>query len=160
MVDKQEYHGLKKLLDAYEQARQVYDPKRYERGGGYDQDECNKFKRSAGIPVNTTTDKMNQWRAKVEYYEFVDKPPVRYFSYINETHHTMGCWTGGIVLGSVSFGRAWKDNFGGTRVPITVQGINGCTYYGTYYKSAGDYCRIKMSVKDQHQIRQMVMFRG
>jgi hypothetical protein len=36
---------------------------------------------------------------------------------------------------------------GDTRVSIRVYAINGCVYHGTYYKSAGNYARVKISAK-------------
>jgi hypothetical protein len=54
-------------------------------------------------------------------------------------------WTGD-NLGAVQFGRAWQDNFGGVRIPISVRAITGDDYHGTYFASAGDYARIKKCV--------------
>lgn len=98
----------------------------------------------------------------LEVYEFVADPPERYFLYVKapriackggigsaEDVHYGGSglattWTGE-KLGDVQFGRTWRSVFGDTRVSVSVYGINGKTYHGTYYKSAGDYARVKMS---------------
>lgn len=57
----------------------------------------------------------------------------------------------GDKLGDVTFGREYKTptrgHFPSVRVPITVRGINGVTYHGTYFKSSGDYARVKASAK-------------
>ena len=90
----------------------------------------------------------NEEISAIEVYEFINDPPERYFAYINEKDKTMTTWTGDIlgkVLGLWSLG--WRSNFGDIRVSIEVIGINGKRYHGTFYKSAGDYCRIK-SYKD------------
>ena len=84
----------------------------------------------------------NEDRTEIELYEWQNDPPADYFLYINVKTRQATTWTGAI-LGSVGFGRVWRDNFGGTRQSITVYGTNGRTYHGTYYKSSGDYARIK-----------------
>jgi len=83
----------------------------------------------------------NEERSEMELYEWLVDPPVRYFAYVKESTGQITTWMGD-VLGAVSFGREWRDNFGGTRVPVSVRGSNGRRYHGTYYKSAGDYCRL------------------
>jgi hypothetical protein len=84
----------------------------------------------------------NEERSALEVFEFVTNPPDKYFLYIREEDRTATTWTGD-KLGNVLFGREYRDNFGGRRVPITVRGINGKTYHGTYYKSSGNYARIR-----------------
>jgi hypothetical protein len=86
-------------------------------------------------------DATNEERSAVELYEFMTDPPARYALYINEKTRKATTWTGDI-LGDAYFGTEWRDNFGGLRVSIDVVGINGIHYYGTYYKSAGNYARI------------------
>jgi hypothetical protein len=75
-------------------------------------------------------------------FEFVANPPDKYFLYISEADRTATTWTGE-KLGDVSFGREFRDNFGGKRQPINVRAVNGKTYHGTYYKSSGNYARIR-----------------
>lgn len=84
----------------------------------------------------------NEERSAIESYEFAHDAPLKKFLYINAEKRTATTWTGE-VLGAVEFGREFRDNFGGRRVPITVRAINGWIYSGTYYKSAGDYARVK-----------------
>jgi hypothetical protein len=85
----------------------------------------------------------NDERSALEVFEFCTNPPDKYFLYINEKNHTATTWTGE-TLGRVFLGREYRDNFGGRRVPITVRGINGLTYHGTYFKSSGDYARVRV----------------
>ena len=87
-------------------------------------------------------DVTNEEQSAVEVYEFLRDKPGRYFLYINEKKAKATTWTGE-KLGKVVFGREYRDNLGGVRVPIDVYAINGLRYYGTYYKSSGDYARIK-----------------
>ena len=84
----------------------------------------------------------NAERSSLEVYEFCRDKPERYFLYINVDQRTATTWTGE-KLGFVSFGKSWRDNFGGTRVHIRINAVNGCHYYGTYFKTAGDYARVK-----------------
>jgi hypothetical protein len=96
-------------------------------------------------PTNVP-DVSNEERSALEVFEFCQTPPDKYFLYIREKDHTATTWTGD-VLGQVSFGREWRDSFGGRRVPVTIRAINGLTYHGTYFKSAGDFARIRQSKK-------------
>jgi hypothetical protein len=95
---------------------------------------------SETMPYSKIVD--NDFRSAIEVWEFNYDIPDRYFLYISESKKIATTWTGQL-LGSVIFGREFRDNFGGKRVPVTVYAVNGCVYYGTYYKSAGDYARIK-----------------
>jgi len=52
-------------------------------------------------------------------------------------------WTGE-KLGDVQFGTSFRSSFGDERVSIRVYAVNGKIYAGTFYKSAGDYARVKM----------------
>jgi len=88
-------------------------------------------------------DVTNDERSALEVFEFVTNPPDRYFLYINPQKQTATTWTGE-TLGQVSFGREYRDNFGGKRVPIMVRAVNGRVYHGTYFKSSGDYARIRV----------------
>jgi hypothetical protein len=83
----------------------------------------------------------------MEVYEFCANPPERYFLYVEVQGHGYGIvttWTGDL-LGHFTHGREYRSSFGDVRVPITVKAINGRTYHGIYYESAGSYARIKMS---------------
>lgn len=87
----------------------------------------------------------NELRGAVEYYEWMRDKPRKYFIYVNEQARLATTWNG-VMLGAVMFGREYRGNMGDVRVPITVRGLNGLSYRGTYYKSAGDYARITAHV--------------
>jgi hypothetical protein len=89
-------------------------------------------------------DVTNDERSALEIFEFRSNPPDKYFLYINEDKHTATTWTGD-VLGQVTFGSEYRDNFGGKRQPVWVRGINGKQYHGTYFKSSGNFARIRQS---------------
>lgn len=85
----------------------------------------------------------NDERSAIEVFEFVTNPPESCALYIDEAKAIATTWTGD-KLGTVTFGHAFTDNFGGRRVPVSIRAINGRNYSGTYYKSAGDYARVRM----------------
>lgn len=85
----------------------------------------------------------NDERSAIEVYEFVRDKPERYFAYVELNARTVTTWTGQ-KLGTITrIGREYRDAFGGQRIPITVQGINGVRYHGIYFVSSGDYCRLR-----------------
>ena len=80
---------------------------------------------------------------QVEVYEFVTNPPDRYFAYVNLDKRIITTWTGD-KLGDITFRSApHTSNMGDVRVNIRVKAVNGLNYAGTFYQSAGDYCRIR-----------------
>jgi hypothetical protein len=89
-------------------------------------------------------DVTNEERSALEVFEFCTNPSDKYFLYISLEKQAATTWTG-VLLGHVTFGREYRDNFGGIRVPVTVRAINGLTYHGTYFKSSGDFARIRRS---------------
>jgi len=93
-------------------------------------------------------DVTNEERSALEVFDFCQNPPDKYFLYIREKDRTATTWTGD-VLGQVSFGLVYKcpafGGFSSTRVPVTIRAINGLTYHGTYFKSSGDFARIRQS---------------
>lgn len=91
----------------------------------------------------------NDIRSAVEVYEFMSEKPTKYFAYVkvnpngNDAFHCyVTTWTGE-VIGSGRLGYEYRDSFGGRRQSIEFLGYNGRVYSGTFYKSAGDYCRVK-----------------
>lgn len=88
------------------------------------------------------TNPSNAERSRAEVAAFMEEKPDKYFLYIKEGSKTATTWTGD-KLGDVSFGRPYRSNMGDVRVPVTVRGINGIVYVGTYFKSAGDYARVR-----------------
>lgn len=89
----------------------------------------------------------NDETSALEVFEFLRDKPDRYFAYVkisdaSDLRGTITTWTGE-KLGDCYLGGTYRDNFGGKRRSISVQAINGCSYYGTYYSSAGDYCRLR-----------------
>lgn len=86
----------------------------------------------------------NDERGKLEVYNFVKQPPEKYFLYINDAGSAT-TWNGEF-LGSVTFGSSYQTPAfytRSTRVPVTIRAINGFLYHGTYFKSSGNYARIK-----------------
>lgn len=132
--------SIRSCLQAYEGAREAFDPKRYKRGGGYTPADVAEIERMAGCKSPTT-----EQRGELELYEFIVNPPDKYFLYVNERSGNATTFAGN-VLGRVVFGRKYKSTGfgrGSTRVPVTVHGVNGVKYSGTYFESAGSYARVK-----------------
>jgi hypothetical protein len=131
LLTPEEYQTLRQQIDHYDSEAR----RRFSTRGGW-----------VSIPADQQDtlppDPGNEARGRVELYEFCTERPTSYFAYVNTLTNQLTTWVGN-VLGSVSMGREYRDNFGGVRVPITVNGVNGLTYHGTYFKSAGDYARIK-----------------
>lgn len=86
----------------------------------------------------------NDELAQVELYDFIHDVPDKYFLYVSEKTNLATCFTG-LELGKVSFGREWRDNFGGTRRAVTIKAVNGRRYVGTFFKSSGDFARIRLA---------------
>lgn len=98
----------------------------------------------------------NEQRSAVELYEFNRDKPERYFVYVRYPSIERGkrphygarveltTWTGEL-LASGNCGAAFRDNFGGWRVPLSATCVDGSgvVYNGTAFYSAGDYARIK-----------------
>ena len=146
MLTREQYEETRGRIDAFEQwrgSRTCIDP--------------------SEIPEEL--DVTNSERSAVEVYEFMTNPPAHYFLYVQPegmppasiaprdvryrgitregSSGLATTWTGE-KLGDVQFGRTFRSSFGDTRVSIRVYAINGKTYAGTFYKSAGDYARVKM----------------
>lgn len=128
----QEYLDAKTYLMQYEMAANVY--RTQNKTNGIPVEICNTF------PYADIVD--NDLRGKIEVYEFMQDKPNKYFLYIKESAEQATTWNGEF-LGNVHFGKEYRSNMGDKRQPIDVFGINGIKYHGTYYKSAGDYARIK-----------------
>jgi hypothetical protein len=87
----------------------------------------------------------NEERSKIEVADFNREQPDKYFLYIDAKKRIATTFTGEL-LGVVTFGREYEcPGFyrPSTRVPVRIQAINGCEYFGTYFKSSGDFARIK-----------------
>lgn len=87
----------------------------------------------------------NEELSAVEVFDFVHDKPAKYFVYVNPEKGVVTTWTGD-VLGQCTLGRPYvcpAFNGASTRQSIHVLGINGVRYSGTFYRSSGDFARIK-----------------
>ena len=144
MLTTKEYEQTREALDAFESWRG--------NRSSYHPDEI-----PATVPRVT-----NEQRSAVETYEFNRDKPESYFCYVRypgferatpfntKTRPQYGAavelttWTGEL-LARGSIGRAFGDNFGGTRIPLRATCVDGSgvIYSGTAFYSAGDYARIR-----------------
>lgn len=103
----------------------------------------------------TVNELTNEQRSAAEVAAFIAEKPDRYFAYHNAKQSgfdpvlrlhrgdRITTWTGE-GLGTVKWsGDPFRDNFDGIRQNFRALGINGITYSGTAYLSAGDYVRMR-----------------
>jgi hypothetical protein len=129
MLTAEQYADLKAKYDTYHEQRRA-------KFG----DKPLTLEDQAQLPPSPTNDEISS----VEVYEFVTTPPAKYFAYVREDERLLITWTGE-KLGTVAFGRPYYSNLGDTRVPVSVKAINGRRYHGTFFKSSGDYARLKLA---------------
>jgi len=136
-----EYLKAKIALSEYEMSANVY--RTQNKTNGIPVEICATFPH-ANI-VN------NDLRGCIELYEFAQDKPKKYFLYINEKEKKATTWNGEI-LGNVFFGKSYISNMGDKRQQIDVYAINGVKYYGIYFKSSGNYARIKAYKNQQFNL--------
>lgn len=86
----------------------------------------------------------NEASSLCEVYRVFHEKPRRLFAYVNVEKRQVITWCGD-VLGIATLGPVYEvPAFGrpSKRQSITLSCMNGLTYYGTYYTSSGDYCRL------------------
>lgn len=127
-ISKKRYDNIRRRYKRYEDARDRQYPGRLALSAAMQET----------LPPRPANDELGQ----VEVYEFVHDPPEKHMVYIDEKRRIATTWPGD-KLGDVTFGSSYRDNFGGTRQPVWIRAINGHQYQGTYFKSAGDYARIR-----------------
>jgi len=148
MISKDIAEKIRADIQAYEAARKGFDPRRYEKGGGYTPAEIATIEKMAGL-THSTVDTRNAQRGDLEQYDFFHDAPERYFLYIDDATGRATTWNG-LLLGRVEHGSSYKSpSFGhpSVRVPVKVYAINGWIYSGTYYASSGNYARVKRTTK-------------
>lgn len=144
MISSENAASIERRRDAYENARRAFDPRRFEKGGGYTPAEIKQIEDLAGVKRPT-----NEELGALEAFNFATKSPERTIAYIDAKNLRATAWLGDdlgrVVLGSVYTTPA----FGGAsrRQPVTLYAINGWIYAGTYYVSAGDYASFKRTKK-------------
>jgi len=142
-ISDQRADAIRDQIRNYDRARAVFDPKRYKRGGSYTATEQREIERMAG-----GRDATNEEKSALEVHDFISGKPERYFLYINVGKNVATTFMGD-VLGTAAIRRSWGTEplsyapKGSARIPVEIHGINGVTYRGTYYASAGDYARVK-----------------
>lgn len=156
----------KKRIDAliarwnrYDEARRAFDPRRYQRGGGYTPEDIQAIERSA-----RTSRLSNEESAEIEMFRFIIDPPLQWFTYRLSKHRrewepassrgVVGTWTGQPLGEIVAEGKprvpfsASKSYYGrgpGRISSVRVRAINGYDYVGTCAHDSGDYCKLRRS---------------
>lgn len=137
MISRERYLKLREMTRRYEAARKKYDPKRYQRGGGYDRREVVVISAMAG-----TRDAINEEKALIEDYEWRMFPPSRYFGYYDSAMTKITGFMGNVLGRIIRKGPVTKA-WGGKRQNVTVRGTNNVLYSGVCNLTGGTYCRLK-----------------
>jgi hypothetical protein len=99
----------------------------------------------------------NDERSKVEVAAFMQEKPDRYFAYWNARGRwsrpgepaalipgdTITTWPGDVLATITWTGEVFASSFSDRRQSFRARGINGVTYSGTAYLTAGDYVRMR-----------------
>lgn len=121
------------------------------------------MKTSLALPISVEPDdtiakqvqRNNEETSKREVEQWLANPPDKYFAYVKVTRYgdsniagtsnyprgDITTWMGD-KLGYFVGGLPYRSAFGDKSISIDVYGTNGIAYYGTYYCSFGDYCRL------------------
>ena len=137
MISRDTYLKLRAMTARYEAARKKFDPKRYERGGGYDAKDRTIISAMAG-----TRDTTNEEKAQIEDFEWRVFPPSRYFGYYDKAMTKITGFMGNL-LGRIVYKGPVTRAFSGKRQNVTVRGTNNVMYSGICNLTGGTYCRLK-----------------
>jgi hypothetical protein len=137
MISRETYLKLRDMIRRFEAARKKFDPKRYQRGGGYSKKEWAIISAMAGTRGTTYAETV-----QIEDYEWRMFPPSRYFAYYSRDMKKITGWAGN-TLGRIIYKGPETRTFGGRRCNITVLGTNNVLYSGVCNLSGGTYCRLK-----------------
>lgn len=100
----------------------------------------------------TTVDERNAATSAAEVAAFMADPPGPYFAYWREVGgyrdrlqwgYHITTWTGDLLATVQTVGIPYTSNMGDRRQSFRARGINGATYSGTAFLSAGDYVRMR-----------------
>jgi hypothetical protein len=133
-----QYLEAKHKYDAYESASKEY--RTANKTNGIPFEVYSKFPYHSEVT--------NEMRSAIETFEFLTDPPKKYTVYVNEKTGEITTWTGQ-KLGTFRVINGYRSNFRDYRISLQVKAINGYSYYGTYFKSAGDYAHITMNKTQQ-----------
>jgi len=137
MISRDTYLRYREMSRRYEAARKKYDPKRYQRGGGYTRQEVAIISAMAG-----TRDATNEEKSRIEDFEWRMFPPARYFAYYDRGMTKITGFMGNL-LGRIVYKGSVTRAFGGKRQNVTVMGTNNVMYSGVCNLTGGTYCRLK-----------------
>lgn len=126
-------------------------------GKGYTLGACSY--REEDVPEHLRADKVgNAELSRVEVYEFMRDKPGRYFAYVAQDLSKVTTWTGETLGYVIWHGNPYKvrnpfSHWPSERQNLRVHAVNGLTYSAVYYKSSGDYCRMKVVSSSKGGIR-------
>lgn len=93
----------------------------------------------------------NEERSRREVAAFLADVPATYFAYQSHDvtvghlrrYDMISTWTGAKLAEVESVGTVYRSNMGDRRQSFRAIGINGATYSGIAFLSAGDYVRMR-----------------
>lgn len=129
-ITEQEYQVVKAKYEAYHKAR-----KELCKGRNYVTIDEQKL-----LPESPTHDEISS----LEVYEFRHDMFPKYFAYVDVRNLVVTTWTGEVLGDIMTYGSRYYSNMGDERVNIRVKMINDREYTGIYFKSSGDYCRLRL----------------
>jgi hypothetical protein len=97
----------------------------------------------------TTVDERNAATSAAEVAAFMTDTPGPYFAYAGvgmdglQRGTKITTWTGDTLATVERAGFVFRSGFGDARQNFRARGINGATYSGTAFLSAGDYVRMR-----------------
>lgn len=137
MISRERYLKLREQTRRYEAARKKYDPKRYQRGGGYTPKERVLISVLSGVRDTT-----NEEKSLIEDYEWRMFPPSRYFAYYDSAMTKITGFMGNLI-GRIVYKGTVQKVWGGKRQNVTIRGTNNVMYSGVCNLTGGTYCRMK-----------------
>lgn len=129
----EEYNSLKAKLTANNQA--IKDYCRINKTNGIPVEISNSFPFAAEVN--------NDLRSAIEEFEFRINPPEKYFLYVDTARNIVTTWTGQKLGNITELGKTFRSNMSDDRQYIKFTGVNGFKYSGFYFRSSGDYARVK-----------------
>lgn len=146
MLNRRQYNRMKNRLKRYGNSMESLFPGK----NSFSPEEIREVCKLAKIRRGLTNDELSS----IEVFEFCDNPPEKYVAYVGEENKAyfmpndgkpvfITTWTGE-RLGHAFMGKPYRSNFGDKRRTIRVYAINKKQYTGTYYYSAGNYCRLRL----------------
>ncbi|MDE2022476.1 MAG: hypothetical protein KGI71_06210 [Patescibacteria group bacterium] len=96
------------------------------------------------VKINAIAPFDNVDRNELEILDFMaDESTKPYFAYVDRAVTEVHTWMSGLLGKIYWHGSKFRSVFGDERINFRAKGIDGRIWAGTFYCSAGDYCRMR-----------------